>query len=309
MYLHECMQRKMEQHAQLCSNLRAFGWGNVQSSAFIIGHTGAMLASSNVTLSTLGIAPSDADSLLKNIAIASLQKSCAILYTFASQSRESDHQQAHSVHHMPDQPDVGPSGLHEPSHLPIATSASHAVPVCMGSAQQHMPIPSRSQIRPTRTSSMPSPHGLPSLAPNLAAHATHSYVASASSPSHAMQPSGRIAHAPPMRKRRRTTASQPPHSSSAACLPQLHRQHHGPAGNPTMPPSATAALTRNPMEANAARTGTNVHVDASSAIVRPSHGLQQLALSQRTSNVTPAPHPAASTHFPSSPRRNFDPGG
>ena len=80
--LHERRRTKLEQHSELCRNLSAFGWVNIRMHAFVVGHTGVMLAANGDLLTALGISSPRVGPFLAELAIASLQKSCAILSCF-----------------------------------------------------------------------------------------------------------------------------------------------------------------------------------------------------------------------------------
>ena len=82
--LHERRSTKLEQHSQLRRNLLDFGWVNVRMHAFVVGHTGVMLASNADVMTALGISPICVGPFLTNLALTSLQKSCAILSCFPS---------------------------------------------------------------------------------------------------------------------------------------------------------------------------------------------------------------------------------
>ena len=304
LFLHECMQRKLEQHAQLCRNLQAFGWARVQQSAFIIGHTGAMLASNQATLSSLGITPTDADSLLKKLAITSLQKSCAILYTFASQSREANEQhssQEHCILSAPSAPCVSSRALHEPPSLPVAH-----MPAYVGFAQPGVHSPTPLAVQPTGVSTVPVSLGLPCTTPSP--YITVMPMSSASNPlpPPAMQSLGAPSPAQPMHKRRWSTALHDPQFPLASRLlshsavhkrqrRRLDSNHATPASTPTTPAPAS---THNSM----------IPSNSQPAATRPSYEQLQTraGLSPLANSNAPTPaHP----HFSSSPRRTFDPGG
>ena len=75
---------KEGQHAQLCSNFAAFGWQSVRLHTFVLGHTGVMyMFTHNATiLAGLGVHTSRVGPFLIDLAIMSLQLSCAILSCF-----------------------------------------------------------------------------------------------------------------------------------------------------------------------------------------------------------------------------------
>ena len=82
MYLHRTAATKRHQHAQLCSNLKAFGWAQVQQHQLIIGHTGVMLCDNMAALQALGVCSQRIKAVLQELSLASLQKSYVILACF-----------------------------------------------------------------------------------------------------------------------------------------------------------------------------------------------------------------------------------
>ena len=76
-----------DQHRVLRQILISYGWGQVYVHAFIVGHTGVMSQANADILQDLGVSFPDIDSMLTNLAVSSLQKSCAILSCFPKVSR------------------------------------------------------------------------------------------------------------------------------------------------------------------------------------------------------------------------------
>ena len=252
-------------------------------------------------------APTDADSLLKKLAITSLQKYCAmaILYTFAAHSREADPQHCRQEHNnctlsTPSAPSASSPPLHYPPSLPVAQ-----MPACVGVAQPDMHSSTPSVIQPARMSIMPVSPGLPCTAPSPVVP-----ISSAPDPlpSPAMQSMGGPSSARPLHKRRRSTASHDPQSPLASTLlshSAVHRrQRRKIDSNNTLPASTppthapTLARNVNPMLPNYSQQSA----------ARPSNEhLQTItSLSPPANNNAPMPAPP---HFSSSPRRTFDPEG
>lgn len=90
MHVHDAAQRKLEQHAERCSNLQVFGWQNDRLQIFVIGHTGVMrMRQDNANmyctiLARLGVLPHRMTPFHFDLAIQSLRKSCAIMSCFPS---------------------------------------------------------------------------------------------------------------------------------------------------------------------------------------------------------------------------------
>ena len=87
MRVHEHVQIK---HRQLRQNLLSYGWGSVNVLAFIMGHTGVMSQANADILQELGVSFPSIDSVLADLAVSSLQKSCAISSCFPKVSKRPD---------------------------------------------------------------------------------------------------------------------------------------------------------------------------------------------------------------------------
>ena len=55
LHVQESVASKRQQHAQLCRNLHAFGWRDVQLHVFVVGHLGAMRMENASILQAIGV--------------------------------------------------------------------------------------------------------------------------------------------------------------------------------------------------------------------------------------------------------------
>ena len=113
--LHERRRTKLEQHAQLCRNLASYGWVNVRMHAFVVGHTGVMLADNASAMTSLGVSPARVGPFLADLAITSLRKSCAILSCFPTAHVEPVRPDAVHVAPLPEAP--SPEQPPSPPHI------------------------------------------------------------------------------------------------------------------------------------------------------------------------------------------------
>ena len=121
-HVHDRVQAKREQHAQLRRNFLDFGWQKVSIHVFVIGHTGVMREANASLLIELGVLPDRVSPFLCGLSVSSLQKSCAILSCFPalrSESTQSGEAQAELSH----------ATVPAPSLLPIALHASDSASV------------------------------------------------------------------------------------------------------------------------------------------------------------------------------------
>lgn len=82
--VHDRVATKMQQHAQLCADLRAFGWVNVHLHIFIMGHTGVVRVHNTDILHSLGVPVDRTLPFLRSLAVMALQRSTGILRCFPS---------------------------------------------------------------------------------------------------------------------------------------------------------------------------------------------------------------------------------
>ena len=141
--VHEHMSDKQLQHAQLCRNLRAFGWVNVRLHVFIVGHSGVMRAVNAGILSQLGLDSGRVQDMLSSIALLGLQRSHGILRCFPF---------------LRDVPDVASSGLgggpgHDmggPSPAPARSDAGQVRKRAASTTVQSMPADKRPRLSSAR---------------------------------------------------------------------------------------------------------------------------------------------------------------
>ena len=91
-------------------NLISYGWGRIYVHAFIVGHTGVMGQANAHILQELGVSFPNIDSVLANLAVSSLQKSCAIRSCFPKVSRCPD-TACDDGRSTPGRDPTGPAGL------------------------------------------------------------------------------------------------------------------------------------------------------------------------------------------------------
>ena len=117
--------------------------------AFIVGHTGAMRSDNAVILRELGISPSRVGPFLSELAVSSLQKSCAILSCFPSAPRPGAVAAGVTPASRPS-PDFPPpepsaSAHHQPASPQPSMHAPHApafaTPFSLASSPPTFPVP------------------------------------------------------------------------------------------------------------------------------------------------------------------------
>lgn len=289
------------------------------------------------TLASLGVPQTDAQTLLRNLAITSLHKSCAILYTFAAAARDvtvaqPEHAQpAHAALPIPMSMHVMPS-LAPPTSLPLHTQPLTAQPSpSLPSLAQHAQPP---LAQPTPSLPTHARHALARHAPATPARLVlhqppqlahtslpHSPgAASITSPAsvpamtnvpHALQPPSSAGMSQPARKRPRPHAAHTPPPTAAHCPhasdspPRQRRRLSHRSNASSTAPATTSIRTRNSVTANLMEIGSR----ATSSRPQMTHNASNL----------PAPLPSASSHAandaPAShcaslpARKNFDPGG
>lgn len=286
-----------------------------------------MMAGNDTTLSSVGVAPADALALLRDLAITSLQKSCAILYTFAASARDASVAQPEHAHaaqtDLPEPVVPMPSQNAPLSHAQLQVAqpaqptpslpspAQHAQPT---HAQPMHPLPSHAQ----HASAWPAPGQPSELVSTSLPHMAAANIVTMPAPvptmtplPHVLQPSAAARENQPAPKRPRTHAAHPELLTTSQCplaanTPPRQRRRLSHHDNATQtPPTPASTYMRTSVTANM------MEIEAPAAF-----GTQQSAHPASNSTTrTPSalvhtPDCASTSHLSSLPaRRNFDPGG
>ena len=80
--VHDRVESKAAQHAQLCRDFRAYGWVDIRLHIFIMGHTGMTRMHNAEILLALGVVQPRINVCLKSLAIMALQRSVGIMTSF-----------------------------------------------------------------------------------------------------------------------------------------------------------------------------------------------------------------------------------
>ena len=289
-----------------------------------------MMAGNDATLSSMGVAPSDTLALLSNLAITSLQKSCAILYTFAASARDASVAQPEHTH-----------ASH--THLPVPLVSVPVLP-SQTSPQSHAQLPDAQPTQPTPSSPSPAQQAQPTHAQpmhSLPSHAQHasaqpapnqpSLLVSTSLPHiaaanivtmpapvpamtplpHVLQPLVAAREDQPAPKRPRTHATHSQLVTTSQCplaeeTPPRQRRRLSNHGNATQtPPTPASACMPTSVTANMVEIGTR----AAFSTQHPAHPTSNSTAHTPSASVR-APESASTSHLSSLPaRKNFDPGG
>ena len=283
LHLHDRVQTKLDQHADLRRNLLAYGWVNVQIHVFVLGHTGVMRSHSATSLTELGIDPCRVTPFLSALAIAGLYRSVGILGMFPS-LRSLNLARPSSCPTSP-RPSRRPSAPDFPARLQDSI-ATDLPPIHLG--QDTLPSPSPAQLHSPALLSASSQPELPeftnsSQAVGLLANATRPSASSTTLPvpltSYARNSHNVHARAP-----------QAPFATTACPLPRRRhaRKRRRITTRNTAPPSRLLVPQVPDVIAGPSRTTTHAHAQG--------HGTQSAQTAAGAGHGAPV-------------RQIFDPGG